>query len=194
MARILYRNKAMNQSHQIEITADAQQVDIGNPIHLSATVHDSLLVNQLPLEIPLQVIDTKTRLPLEPAILKRLANTPEQFEGTFTANQIGDFQAQVRPGALPVNVPPIDLTVSPPSREQSTTAADLDALRSLVNPTHGKIVMLPVAADLSKLVADRSIQSSVTEAEELWNKPIALVLLVLLLTIEWLIRKSAGLI
>ena len=99
-----------------------------------------------------------------------------------------------RLGTLPIDVPPIDLTVSPPSREQSTTAADFDALNSLVAPTKGRLIPLPTAADLAKFVADRSVQSSVTEAEDLWNKPIALVLVVLLLTIEWLIRKSAGLI
>jgi len=194
MARLLYRNKAMNQSRQIELAADAQHVDIGKPIHLSATVHDPLLVGQMPLEIPLQIIDTKSHLPLEPVLLHRLANAPEQFEGTFSGNQIGTFQAQVRPGALPIDVPPLDLEVAPPSREQSTTAADIDALNSLVVPTKGKIVPLPNAADLAGLVADRSVQSSITESEDLWNKPIALVLVVLLLTIEWLIRKSSGLI
>ncbi len=194
MARILYRNKAMNQSRQIELAADAQHVDIGSAIHLSAIVHDPLLVNQMPLEIPLQITDSKTHTPLAPVILKRLANAPEQFEGTFTGNQIGSFQAQVKPGALPIDVPPIDLVVSPPSREQSTTAADMDALNSLVIPTKGKIVPLPHAADLATLIADRSVQTSNPLFEDLWNKPIALLLVVVLLTIEWLIRKSSGLI
>jgi uncharacterized membrane protein len=194
MARLLYRNKAMNQSRQIEIAADAQTVDVGGAIHLSAVVHDPLLVGQMPLEIPLQVIDIKNHTPLEPVILKRLANAPDQFEGTFTGNQLGKFQAQVRAGVLPIEVPPIDLEVSPASREQATAAADLDALGALVNPTKGKIIPLPLAAELAKDVADRSVQSSITESEDLWNKPIALVLILAFLTIEWLIRKSSGLI
>ncbi len=133
MARLLYRNKAMNQSRQIEIAADSQHVDIGNPIHLSAIVHDPLLVGQMPLEIPLQIIDTKTHTPLEPVILKRLANAPEQFEGDLQrqSNRLipGPGKALAR---CPLMLPPIDLVVSPPSREQSTTAADMDALNSLV--------------------------------------------------------------
>jgi uncharacterized membrane protein len=194
MARLLYRNKAMNESRQIEIAADAQHIDVGGAIHLSAVVHDPLLIGQMPLEIPLQVIDTKTRAPLEPILLKRLANAPDQYEGTFTGNQLGSFQAQARPGDLPIEVPAIDLEVSPSSREQSTTSADLDALTALTNPTKGKLIPLADAAELAKLVADRSVQSSLTESEDLWNKPIALVLILALLTTEWLIRKSSGLI
>jgi hypothetical protein len=50
------------------------------------------------------------------------------------------------------------------------------------------------AADVLKEIPDRSVMVLQTQSEELWNKPLALALVVALATAEWLLRKRAGLI
>jgi len=73
--------------------------------------------------------------------------------------------------------------------------ADVTSLASLTRRTGGRVVpAYDSNAEEFKKIPDRSLPVLKTQPEELWNKPFALVLVVLIATGEWLLRKSAGLI
>ena len=111
-----------------------------------------------------------------------------------TAARVGEYTLVVQPGTLPVDLPPVDLVVEPPQREFENVTTDLASLRSIATKTTGAVVAPYATADLTRQIPDRSTPILMGQSEELWNKPFALLLVVLLATIEWLIRKSAGLI
>jgi len=135
--------------------------------------------------------------PLDTMTLTR-SSIPERYEGKITLRETGEVTVQVDTstgaGALPVPVMPVTLNVMPPGREFEHITADLESLNTLASRTTGAVLPLPQADELAKRIPDRSLPVLTQRSEELWVKPIALVLVLLLLTIEWLIRKSAGLI
>ena len=111
-----------------------------------------------------------------------------------TATEIGPITASVAPGVLPVELPPYELTVEPPQREFQNVTTDIESLDTLADKTTGAVVPLYHAEQLTKDIPDRSLASVRSDSEELWYKPIALILIVGLATLEWLLRKRAGLI
>ncbi len=197
MCRLLYRNKALGQSRRIELAAESNHIDVGNAIKVTLDVKDPTLLPQLPAQIPVLLTDKNAPggSPLATVTLTRSAGAQEHFEGTTTATQVGDYTLSLAPGILSVSdVPSYELTVAPPQREFEKVGADMTSLGSLAAKTTGAVVPLNAAATLTKLIPDRSLPILVSNSEELWYKPIALVLVVGLVTIEWLLRKSVGLI
>ena len=129
--------------------------------------------------------------------LIRTGASADHFEGTLTAAQVGDFQLVIQPGVLPSGsgeVPAVAVTVGPPQREFQNIGTDTVSMVTLAAKTAGAVIPLNDAAELAKKIPDRSVPILIANSEELWYKPIALALVVTLATIEWLLRKSAGLI
>ncbi len=198
MCRLLYRNKALGQSRQIELAAEANHVDVGGAIKVTLDVKDPTLVGQMASQIAVLLTDkTPGSSPIATITLSRTAGSQEHFEGTTTATQVGNFQLSLPPGTIPTfggEVHPYELTVEPPQREFEKVGADVVSLSSITAKSAGAVVGLDKAADLAKLIPDRSLPILVSNSEELWYKPFALILVVGLATAEWLLRKSAGLI
>jgi hypothetical protein len=115
--------------------------------------------------------------------------------GVTTATVVGAMTLLVAAGVLPVDVPAYELEVTPPGREFEKTTADMESLTMVSAKTGGQLLPLWREDELQKLIPNQSILVLVSPPpEELWTKPIALVLVVLLATVEWLLRKAAGLI
>jgi hypothetical protein len=100
----------------------------------------------------------------------------------------------VKPGVLPIDTGAVKLTVEQPQREFETVTADMTSMRSIATKTGGAVIPPYRAEEIAQDIPDRSMPVLHTESEELWSKPFALVLVLLLATTEWLVRKSAGLI
>lgn len=67
-------------------------------------------------------------------------------------------------------------------------------MESLARKTSGGVYAPNHFDEIFRQIPDRSLPILDTQSEELWNKPLALVLVLLIATAEWLVRKSAGLI
>jgi hypothetical protein len=197
--RLLYANKAMGQSKRLELVADATRVEIGQPIKLALNIKDPTLAGQVPPEVRVSLMDS-TGQSVDGITLSRAPGATnaqgsvDKLEGAVTAARVGEYTLVVQPGTLPVDLPPVDLVVEPPQREFENVTTDLASLRSIATKTTGAVVAPYATADLTRQIPDRSTPILMGQSEELWNKPFALLLVVLLATIEWLIRKSAGLI
>ena len=195
MCRMLYRNKALGQSRQIELAAETSRVEVGRPLRVTMEVRDPTLLGQIPAQVPVLVTD-KAGAPIESISLERSSADQTKWSGVTTAAQVGDFTLQVKPGVLPGDsgVSNATVTVEPPQREFERIAADVQSLGTIAAKTSGSVVPLMHAEELANDIPDRSVPVLISNTEELWYKPIALVLVVALATIEWLLRKSAGLV
>ncbi len=205
LCRLLYSSNTRDDRNQgLLLAADSSNVEIGGSIHLTLSVKDPTLAGQLPADIPVRVIDSNFQV-VETITLNRSPNsgqpgtppgTPEAAvdsgEGSTTASRLGAFPRESPQGSLIQNVDPLRINVEAPRREQEIVTTDSVSLAKLGTPAP---VLEPTATDeLAKLIPDRSLPVLISTPEELWNKPFALILMVLLVSIEWLIRKSAGLI
>ena len=195
MCRMLYRNKALGQSKQIELAAETDRVEVGRPLRVTMEVRDPTLLGQIPALVPVLVTD-KSGAPVESITLERSGTDQTKWNGVTTAAQVGEFTLQVKPGFLPGDsgVSKSMVTVEPPQREFEKIGADFASLSTIAAKSSGRVVALPHEEELAKEVPDRSVPVLVSNTEELWYKPIALVLVITLATVEWLLRKSAGLV
>jgi hypothetical protein len=205
LCRLLYTSKALGASKRLELGVQSNQVEIGNQIKATLTIKDSTLSGQVPAEVAAMVVDKQGRT-VQTITLTRptVAQDPtalEHLEGSAAAQQLGEFTLQIQPGAAPVEVTPVELSVEQPQREFQTVTADRGSLESLTKTANDGGELKPPyvyapydAEDLAKQMRDRSQAYPRTLSEDLWNKPFALILVVLVASIEWLVRKSAGLI
>ena len=77
--------------------------------------------------------------------------------------------------------------------ERVDLAADRGALDRLAATTGGKVFTAEEAGELPKLLQSRTIERDRAEESSLWDRPWALVLFFAVLTLEWGLRKKAGL-
>lgn len=191
MVRMLARSRAFGRRQPLELTAAATHVDVGSSVRVRLRVNNSLLMAQMPHQVRLQV---KAGAQMEPLILSRVQGNEDVFAGTLSPQSTGTIRISAVPGELPGSVRPLELVAREPDREFLNLAADPAALRRLVLKTGGRVLTPVHAAELGGLVPDRSLETVFRQSQQIWNKPIALFLIVVLLTVEWILRKRAGLI
>ncbi len=68
-------------------------------------------------------------------------------------------------------------------------ATDHPKLAALASDTGGKVVLLNQLNELTRLVPNRARRTPIDQTESLWDSPLALAALLVLLTLEWLGRK-----
>ncbi len=191
MARLLYRQRAIGRSRRIYLTADQTHATLGQVVHFVLRVQDRRLRQAMPPRVLLRLTgrtgsSTLTLLPV--------GGHRHEYEGAMLANRLGNFTVKPVGAALPAAVTSMHLSVGLPNREFANPTVDMAALRRVADATSGKVVEPLQTAGLSKLLPDRSVEAIVASSQGLWDKPIALFVLVILLAAEWIIRKSASLI
>ena len=90
-------------------------------------------------------------------------------------------------------MPTASLQVDTTSLESLRGEADHETLRQLAAQTSGQALYLDELDRLAELIPDRRVEIPDDLAEPLWDTRLVLGIMVLLLTVEWSIRKWFGL-
>jgi hypothetical protein len=204
LCRLLYTSKALGASKRLELQLQSNQVEIGNQVKAKLTIRDTTIAGQVPAEVQAMIVDKQGRtvqsITLARPVVAQDPSALEFLEGSVAAQKLGEFTVQIQPGAAPVEVTPVELSVEQPQREFQIVTSDRGSLESLAKTAASETIPPPYvypayqSEEIKSKIRDRSMLLLRTQSEELWNKPIALILVILLATSEWLIRKSAGLI
>jgi uncharacterized membrane protein len=196
MARLLFQDRAMDQtSKRVTLTSSSTSLEVDGELMLTLDVKDTSLLNTLGESVRVK-LNTRSeggggRLV---DIIKLDRVKDDQYEGKIKLRNVGDFRAELDVPTLADEGTGLDITVALPSREREKLNIDKDAMELLARKTGGSYVDLSTAESLVQKIPDRSEPVMLRRNEELWIKPLALVLAILLLSSEWLLRKSAGLI
>jgi hypothetical protein len=81
-----------------------------------------------------------------------------------------------------------------PDDERRQPATDHPRLETLAADTGGKVVSLAKLDDLATLIPKRAQRTANDDREALWDSPLALIIVLLLLTVEWVGRKMIRLV
>lgn len=121
-------------------------------------------------------------------VIVPLTAADDGFAATIPAPAAGNWRLRVVDGAEERLVDAGELEVQPPSSELRDPRADPEALDALARATGGRIYRDAAAlvADLPDLARDRV---ETLPPRGLWDTPWALMVLLLLLTIEWSLRR-----
>ena len=132
----------------------------------------------------------------QPLEFEPLADDPTVFEASFVASEPGAYTARVTPssmaGDLESGLRPATLAfrVEPPQAERDNPTLDRPLLEELARLSGGSVLTLTEKEKLPGAFSVQRVDRTLEHRDEIWNAPILFGSVVLLLTIEWLLRKK----
>ena len=186
--RYLSRSRLLGQSRTAELMSDRQVYRRGDVVSLRVRFLDE---RQVPSEGEKVTVVVERRGGAQrPVLLSALAQAPTVFEGQFRNAVEGAYHAFVSQPAFKEAPPAIDFRVEAPQRELQKRGLDKAELTQTAKLTRGRYYSL---ADIDQLPdevpAGHPVPLKSDESIPLWNRWDVLLLIVLLLSTEWVLRK-----
>lgn len=170
--------------------------NLGEQVTAELGLLDPQLARQLPDRIDAELRDAEGQPVRTVPLVRRqdAAGEGDRFTGTFAADRAGAYTLIVPPLAADVPALAANVNVEIPRAELDRPAVDRAALTRLANDTGGEVVPLSSISQLAELIPSVEKRVPVITDRALWDSPLALILVALLLTTEWVGRKVAGMI
>jgi len=185
--------KSFEEQKQVSIKTTKKLYALGEPVEFSAEVYDASYnpVNDAEVKISIKHEDQKDEI-----ILNSLGSG--LYEGTYQTTQTGDFafsgtasrnNKELGSDGGSFNIGEVDI-------EQLNPNMDYEFLSSLANNTGGRFFFYPDMNELYPVLKNiqQNASKEKTEISEirLWSSEWLLIIVIILLGIEWFIRKQSG--
>lgn len=189
------RGKALGGRYPFTLSTDKAEYRTGDRVTVRARAIDSSeggkVVTDLRGEIEL------AGQPPTPLELMPLAAQPDVAEGSFPVAEAGTYTLRVLPGNVATvgdpSVRPATLTlrVEPASNELDRPKLDRALLDDVARASGGSLVELADYEEVPDAFKVRQVGRQLEYRDELWDAPIVFGSLMVLLTLEWVLRKRA---
>lgn len=215
VVRTLMRSTRVSRSdRKYVLRADRRSYPYGTPVHVQAEVFDPQLLRDHAESLPVGVFrhdlgvadagsepssrrTASLRNLVAEVSLSRLSSESNLFEGTLIPPGSGNFDVTpLATGWRPTDVDGravLTFRVEKPDLEMRRPAADVATLENIAAATGGRLLELDELEEGFAGIRDRRLQVPDDLAEPLWDSKLVLILFSGLLALEWLLRKSAGL-
>ena len=193
--RFLARGRKLGQ-RRLTLAVNRPTYELGEQVGVELRVLDPQLSPQLPDRLNVEVkAEDGSAVATVPLVRRGGGAEADRFTGTFPAGKIGNFSVVLPPVTADDKTLTAPVSVRVPQLELDRPTVDLAALQRLAGDTGGKLFDLSdAAAGLPETIKSAERRIPVVTDRPLWDAPLALVLLALLVTMEWVGRKAAGLI
>ena len=170
---------------RVQISLDSQNYNVGDRIRVYARLYQEGYEPSLE-EVLRGVVSTteEGHSPTE-VPLKAVKGKPGLFFGEFVAPTAGQYQFHLQEAPDQKR----DFTVAESSLEMAETAMNAKLMRDVAALTHGRFFR---EEDLHQLVKTIAAKPATVESRlelELWATPLYFLLILLVVTIEWVLRK-----
>jgi uncharacterized membrane protein len=191
--RYLARSKKLGQ-RQLTFTSDRTTYQQGDQVRAALRVLNPMLLQQLPPEIVVQVKNEDGQL-VRAEKLQKEAGQPDYYTTSFSADRLGRYTLSLPPLVGDTRLLDIPIEVIVPRLELADPQVDQTLLSRVATDTAGQALSLPEArAKLPDLIQSAARTIPLVFSRPLWDKPAALVIFMLLVTIEWVLRKVYGMV
>lgn len=194
VVRALARPRQAVQDRRFVVRTRRFEHRLGERVEANVRVLDSDLLTWSGDELRLMLLDD-TGAPVTEVPLHRLSPDSGEFEARFVPPSIGRFVVHVA-GVSPVpgrRPPEAVIRVTGADVESRRPESDHDLLRRIANETGGETIRLDELAEALGRIPDRSIQIPDDVVEPLWDNKLVLILFILIITLEWALRKGFNL-
>ncbi len=196
------RNRAASGNDDVRLSLSRSVVSRGDSVtatvrwnrrlqpRLSQTRVELLLIPEQPLDSEPAATGTRS-VRLQPS-----SEHPEKFTAELTALTAGTWNVVLQTDSAPLQVPDIRTQLiirDEPSAELARIACDRDFLKELSVSSGGQMVEMWDAADLLSSLKPDTVSAELLTEWTLWDHWSVLVLFSVLLTAEWVIRRTSGL-
>ncbi len=189
MLRWLSRGK-LNRQSQTELIVEPRQSQVGQPIQLIVKLSASAAAGMTDdtCQVTIEQVGSEART----VDLKRTQSAAPEYKASESNFSAGSYRAVLtRPQDTQVGG--VTFTVTAPPGEQANLRSDWRALQTIAEQSHGKFYSAANAENwLRELPQGTPVRRGSLPPLPLWNSPWIAALLVLLLTSEWIMRRSAN--
>lgn len=189
MLRWLSRGK-LNRQNQSELAIEPRRAQLGEPIQFSVRLSPDAAaeLGSSPCTVSIERIggDAKS---LE---LQRTQSAQAQFKANDSSLAAGSYRATII-APNDAAVASVTFTVTAPPGEQADLRSDWRAMRELAEQTHGKFVTANNADELLKqLPRGTRVRRGALPPVPLWNTAWIALAFVCIVTLEWILRRTAN--
>lgn len=200
LIRMLGRSRVQQQSTGIDLVVSGSRALVDQPVVVTAQVRDPAMIERLGDTIRARLRQVAHPEQGRTIVLKRIAQQGDgsdgaaavRYEAIVVTQQPGQWQVAIDEAILP-ELTAARWQVLADDDEWRSPKADPAAMRRLAEQTGGTVLSAGNLSDLQSRLANRARHVPIQVTESLWDSPAALALLVLLLTAEWIGRRTAGL-
>jgi hypothetical protein len=127
----------------------------------------------------------------QPITLQRQGNDGSLYRASIPNLTVGKYRAVLTKPALQPP-PAAEVVITPPLNELSRTRVDWKAMRSLAETTKGKFLPITQWAQIAEILpAGKTIRLQPLPIIPLWNHWLVLTIFTVLISTEWLLRRTA---
>lgn len=191
--RYLARGRKLGQ-RRVSFASVRPTYELGEQVRLNVRLLDPSLPAQLPDQLRVEIANSDGQAVRQETLLRQ-AGQNDVYTASFTADRTGSFTARlpaVAGGVEPLEVP---LEVIVPRLELAQPQVDRVTLARLASETLGQSMNASDAPEkLPQLIPSAAKIIPVRSGTPLWDAPLALALFVVLITLEWVLRKLNGMV
>ncbi len=198
LIRMLGHHRLQHDTQGVRLDVPHERVEAGSSVYVSLHVADELLDRRL-RRIAVAVyregddqqapIDRFELLPDANADANSLAHGGARYRANWKPRATGRLVLRVIEPALDAFNATHTITVDRFDTEMRQTQPDHARLERLAVQTGGRSIALDDLGSLAAAVQSRARSMSNDQIEPLWNSPLALAIVLILLTVEWIGRK-----
>lgn len=203
-AREIMRTGRAAQDRRLSIRADRRVYDFGHPVRIQVELLDAQLLaahrEAVPLVLTREGAEASPQgrpvggTPAQRLSAVRLGPDSRLYEAIATPAVAGRYRVQAESIPTREAEQPAQAVfrVDTPDLEMRRPEADHESMRRLAEATGGRMLDLNQWTEALAEIPDRGMQIPDDVTEPLWDSKLALILLILLLTTEWVLRKTFG--
>lgn len=189
--RYLARSKKLGQ-RRLTFTSNRPAYEQFDQVRLQLRVLDPVLLQQLPEAIDVEMIDEQAGIVRRDKLLRQ-EGQPENYAASFTADTVGRYTMRLAPIAGDAAALDLPVEVIVPRLELTEPQVDRQLLTRLAAETLGQPVTFEEArGKLPGLIPSAARIVPIEASEPLWDAPLAMWVFLLLITMEWVLRKVFG--
>ncbi|MDF1810206.1 MAG: hypothetical protein P1U42_10985 [Phycisphaerales bacterium] len=160
----------------------------GNPSQVSLRIFDQQRIDSIPDEL---FVEVRSNIEQDEPELVLLRGTGDTRLGTWVPAQPGQYTASLVGVDAELSMINNQARVLDPSDEQRNLDTDYALLEMLATQSNGKMISVDDFGTIPELMPNRTRTiASAPKQSSLWDRPIILILLVILFTSEWIGRRS----
>jgi uncharacterized membrane protein len=176
----------------VETLTEAERVEAGSPVTLTASVVDPTFVEINDARVVAHVTGPKGQFDVP---LQWTGEKSGQYKGTFTAPDEGTYGAEVEAlrADKPLGKGVVQVRAAPGDAEYFDATMHEARLRRIADETGGRFYTPGTMASLPEDLSYSGRGITTVEERDLWHMPIVLTLLLGLVCAEWAYRRAVGL-
>ena len=187
--QFLTLSRLLGQNKRIYMEIDKPDYLVGEQVQINSNVLTEAYDPAIAETYTVQIQRTDGAETSEPISLKAAKSVPGLYQGFFKPDKPGHYRLSVlQADQADANVVEFDVKTS--TLELLEPAMQVDALRKLADLSGGKYFSLANLPELSETFDTRQNTMTVRDEKELWNLPVVLGALLLLMGLEWFFRRK----